>query len=807
MGRFVVARDGVEIAPAEFGGRKVRTLLRLLATRRGRFIPTDVIVDVLWSDRPPGDPAANLQVLVNRARRAVGTARLIVTGPGGYALTPDTFCTVDTEQFLAAERECRNLGGRAALTAGQAALRIYHGDPLAEDRYAAWAEQYRDAVLRARQQLLERMAELAVACGEVALAVDCASDAVAAEPLRESAALGLVRALEAAGDRAGALRHYESYRRILAEELGLDPSAEATAVQARLLRGSDRPATASSSRRSPERVEPLRFVGRAAELHQLLGALGTSGNGVLVVAGQSGAGKSRLLAQLATTVPVVSVRAFWPHRAEPWSLARDIVAGILEVDIAAADTLPRSLRSAIGSIVPELADGGDRPIDPESRRALAINGVARMMAAMPGVLLVVDDLQWADDSSVQLLAAVADRSERTSMVLAYRPEEIEPDSGTAALLRHVRRAADIELGGLARAEIGGLVPDPPLADALLFATDRTPLAVSEVLHALRREGLVSPDNDGYWRPVSATAAHRAEELGALGQRAGIARRIDRHTGQAALALDLLALAGRQVAAETMATAAGVDERAMSGALSRLSTGGLARLGEQGWTTAHDMVTAVVVDRVDPTERRRLHASLAGALANRGADDAEVARHWSDAGDPARAAEAFRRAAVAALDSCADAEAEQLADTGLLHPVDARTAAALHFLRAQARRRRGRISGAREDLHTALTMSAAGPERARILAELAIVASGSDDSAEGIGIGRARVGRSGHRPDGRCPDRSALPRGGIDHRHEPCAVREITPPRRRGTQDVRATRRLPGYRKDPRRQSDGHLPRR
>ena len=726
MGRFVVAVDGVEISPSEFGGRKVRTVIRLLATRRGRFMPTDVIVDLLWPDRPPADPAANLQVLVNRARRAVRAAPLIVTGPGGYALTQERFCTIDTERFLAAAGECAALTGPAALTVGKATLALYHGDPLAEDRYAAWAEQYRNSILRAHQQLLERTATLALSCGEISVAIDCASEAVAAEPLRESAALALVSAVAAAGDRAGALRHYDSYRRILAAELGLDPSPDATALQARLLAGSYRPATTTSSHRGSEPVEPLRFVGRDVELERLQDSLSTNGNGVHVIAGTSGAGKSRLLAQLVTTVPAVTVRAYWPHRVEPWSLARDVIAAIVEADIAATERLPGFLRSALASIVPELADDNDRPIDPESRRALVIQAGVRMVAAKPGIVLVVDDLQWADDSSIQLLAALADRGVRTSMVLAYRPEEIEPDSGSASLLRYVRRTVDIELGGLSRAAIAALIPDPPLAAALLSATDRTPIAVSEVLRALHREGLACPDNDGNWRPLAATAARRAAELGALGKRAGIARRVDRHTGLGARALHLLALAGRQVAADTVATASGVEEQAINGALSRLGAGGLARLGERGWTTTHDMVRDVVVDRLDPTERRRLHAALAGALTNRGADEAEVARHWSDAGDPARAAEAFRRAAAAALDSSANAEAEQLADAGLQHPVDARTAAALHFLRAQARRRRGRISGAREDLRTALTTSAPGPERARILAELAIVASGSDD---------------------------------------------------------------------------------
>ena len=85
---------------ASFGGRKVRALLRILVTRRGRFLPHDVLAEMLWPDRIPADPAANLQVLVNRARRAVGRHDLILTGPGGYALTAEPWLGVDVDRYL-----------------------------------------------------------------------------------------------------------------------------------------------------------------------------------------------------------------------------------------------------------------------------------------------------------------------------------------------------------------------------------------------------------------------------------------------------------------------------------------------------------------------------------------------------------------------------------------------------------------------------------------------------------------------------------------------------------------------------------
>src|SRR3954464_4201293 len=118
LGRFQVRRDGEEVPPAAFGGRKVRTLLRVLAVRRPDLVPREVLAEALWPDRLPADPAGNLGVLVNRARRALGDPALIVTGSGGYALGR---CTVDVDEFMAAVSRARAGADPAAVARACAA--------------------------------------------------------------------------------------------------------------------------------------------------------------------------------------------------------------------------------------------------------------------------------------------------------------------------------------------------------------------------------------------------------------------------------------------------------------------------------------------------------------------------------------------------------------------------------------------------------------------------------------------------------------------------------------------------------------
>src|SRR4051794_5376267 len=177
LGRFVVLSDGAEVPTATFGGRKVRALLRMLAVQPGRLVPLDTLAEWLWPDRQPADPPANVQVLVNRARRAVGRPDLVLTGTSGYALTDATWCQVDMDRLLTELRRAETLDARAALARYRSALAAGDVEPLAEDRYARWAEPFRDELIGVRQAAWERAAGLAVAAGQPALAVEWATAA------------------------------------------------------------------------------------------------------------------------------------------------------------------------------------------------------------------------------------------------------------------------------------------------------------------------------------------------------------------------------------------------------------------------------------------------------------------------------------------------------------------------------------------------------------------------------------------------------------------------------------------------------
>ena len=712
---------------------------------RGSVVARDVLTDVLWPRRRPADPDANLNVQVNRARRAVGEAVIDTVGDG-YALTREAWCTVDAERFtdaVHAGREQLAADPRRALATLQGAVALWGGEPLAEDIYEHWAQEWRMVLGRTRVQALEAASAAAVATGDPTAGVDYAQWAVAADPLRETAHVALMQAFAAAGDRASALGAFEELRRRLVAELGVDPSAAASRAHLEILRAGGPSLGTATDRFQAHHGDGWPFVGREQEVREVRQRL--EGGELVLVAGASGSGKSRLLAEVAAGIarPHVLVRAFLPARDDPFALAAALLRDLLALDVERGTRLPAAAVSALLPLLPDLAEhGSDLPAiaDPEARRALVFEGALRLLedATGDGVVLLLDDLQWADASSLALLARAAHRVTGLGIALALRPGEADGpalDEHLAGLRRGPRRLHKVHLGRLPGEAIRRLVDDE-VATVIERSSDRTPLAVREVIGTLEREGILEQIAPGRWQARSREAAQRAAASVDTGRRAILAERVEAQPRRRRRLLVLLALLGGEATPELLACG---TEEAADGAdgvrddLDRLRQAGLVTFHDHGWTLSHDDIGAAIRQRLDPVERTRAHARLAAVLDD--ADPAELARHLAAAGD-ARAATAYAEAARERLDRFATDEAAALADLGLSTAAATARGArpyveshvALHEVRAEARYRRGELEGARDDLRRALRLARAAPVRARLLARSALLASGTDDMA-------------------------------------------------------------------------------
>ena len=752
LGRFAVLRGAEEIPLRAFGGRLPRQLLRLLTLRRGTLVPKDVIAEALWPERRPADAGGNIEVLVSRIRRALGDPTLIQTGSGGYALTSDARCWVDAEAFLAAVAAGRTLLAERpteALVPFRNALEIWQGEPLAEDTYVEWAQEDRRYLARALLEALEGAAAAALA-GDPAEAITWAERALAREPLREASAMLAVQALAASGDQAGALAAYDSFRRRLAREAGIDPSPDAQELRQCILRGLPWPAKAGdgTAGRHTRPSRPELFVGREDECAAILAAAAGRGPRLVVITGPGGVGKSRLLAEAGrlARVPVLDGQAFAPDRDEAWSLAARLLRQAWRLVGPARTLLPDQEARALASLVPGLAaptaPGQDIPAS-EHDRAFAFQGAVRLVeaAARPRCLITVDDLQWADSASLTLLGLLLRRVDHLGMVTACQqdgPAGFAPES-FALPATHVKL---MRLRPLPADSVRGLFSDPVLAQVILDQASRTPLAPTEVVAALASQGAVLRDNQGRWRlrtPGDAAVAHTV--VGAGLHHAAEAR-LTRLPSRWRELLSLLTLLGRAAPPALLAEASQWELREVVDSLEGLARAGLLQPGQQGWGLRHQVFGQAMAGMLHPAEKARGHALLAQALQQGGADAAAVAGHLLASGDRHGASVAYAAASAHQLERLSDDEAMRLAETGLSLEPPAPVRALLLETHAGARRRRGMIAEACTDLTASLENSDNAAGRSRVLAELAILQARSASLTRGEELVKLAIAEAG-----------------------------------------------------------------
>jgi len=302
LGALEADRDGSTLRLA--GGRQ-RTLLAVLAAAAGRVVTAEALTDALWGDELPADPPAALFNQVSRLRRVLGAA--LRTEPGGYRLdvAPDDVDAHAFERLLAAGRAAADAAEAVALL--ERAVTLWRGpayDGLnVADRLRAEAVRLDDQ----RPAAVEALAWALLRSGRADEAAAVARAAVVDEPLREGLVGVLVRALALAGRQVEALHAYESYRRALAGDTGLEPSAALRRLQVEVLRGevADPQPVRRARRTRSMRQATQAAMGRDAELAELRRRIADPDTAVVFVTGPAGIGKSTLLDALAGVERVV----------------------------------------------------------------------------------------------------------------------------------------------------------------------------------------------------------------------------------------------------------------------------------------------------------------------------------------------------------------------------------------------------------------------------------------------------------------------------------------------------------------------
>jgi DNA-binding SARP family transcriptional activator/class 3 adenylate cyclase len=231
LGPLEVMKDG---RPLALGGQKQRALLALLLLDAGRVVSVDRIVDALWGERPPRTAPTSLQNFVSHLRKVLG-ANVLVTQPPGYLLRIGRE-QLDLECFLALVDAARQLAGQERAAKLRQALTLWRGPPLADFAFDAFAQSEIGRLEELRLGILEERIEAEIEAGAHAELVGELEVLVEEHPLREGLRRHLMLALYRSGRQAEALQVYHDARRVLVDELGIDPSRSLQQLHGSILR-------------------------------------------------------------------------------------------------------------------------------------------------------------------------------------------------------------------------------------------------------------------------------------------------------------------------------------------------------------------------------------------------------------------------------------------------------------------------------------------------------------------------------------------------------------------------------------------
>ncbi|WP_088281504.1 AAA family ATPase [Ideonella sp. A 288] len=567
----------------------------------------DRLASLLWPDSPADAARTALRQRLFRLRKQFGEDP--VAGTRQLSLAPGVAHDLD---------EATTLLGNLQLPAGT--------------ELAQWLDDERARRRElARSRLLQRIDALEQAA-DLPAALPLARELIALDPLREDAHQRLMRLLYLGGDRAGALKAFDDCEQRLKHDLGARPSPETLALLATIEAAAREAAPGGAARRTlpAALMRPPRLVGRGAELARLQRVL--SDGGRALVLGEAGLGKSRLLQAAAAASNPPWMAAGRPGDAlVPYATLGRALRALQALRPQALASVPAG---HLAPVLPELVPAQPEPVTVRrDTMVAALSTVARdALAGLGGIVL--DDLHFADDATLQLLPELVAAAGPGAWLMALRP----PAEGTpcASLLAALGTAAPWETLALAPLDDAALaemvdslqlpgVQGRRLAALLRARSGGNPLFALETLklawtegHALDSGDLPRPRNVGQLIDSA---------LSELSPRALLLARVAAIAG-VDFSIDLAEQVLRQGALELADPWAELESRQVL----------------RGTAFGHDLMHEAVLAGIPEVLARHAHGQVAGWLEQHQGEPARIAAHWEAAGQRERALPGLRAAA-------------------------------------------------------------------------------------------------------------------------------------------------------------------
>jgi DNA-binding SARP family transcriptional activator/predicted negative regulator of RcsB-dependent stress response len=655
------------------GSLRAEVLLAYLALRRGTPEPRRQLAYLFWPDSSEAQARTNLRRELHTLRKILPeTERLLEVDSRSISMRLDAPITLDVAEFEQGVERANGLRRPDdRLRELEKAVACYHGD-LLPDCYDEWAEEERGRLRQCYASALEQLVEVLEGQLRHREALVYAKRLVQHDPLLETSCRTLMRLHALNGDRAAAVRAFESCAAALTEELGAKPSRELRADYLRLRTGGDEELMPAPS------PAPDPLLGREWEWQALYAAWKAAASGkasAAAVLGEAGIGKTRLAEQLfswAEDQGYSTARARC-YQAEGSLAFAPVVEWFRSPAIArGASRLEPVWSSDLARVLPELADGPgwqatEQPLSESWQRRRLFEALSRAIAgAQQPLLLLLDDAQWCDHETLEWLHHLLrfNGEAKLLVLLTVRSEELDENRALAVLLLELRRQgrlSEVAVGPLdlaAATALGNSIASAPLsaeeAQRLFARSEGHPLYLVELARAgLSGAAWSEPDEEG--------------EMESLPPRiqAVLAARMTQLSSAARSLAQLAAVIGRAFSTEVLAASSDLDEPALVEALDELWRKRIVREQANGlYDFCHDLIREVAYVGAGPAPRSFLHRRVAQALEKLHAGDmdrvsVQIASHYERSGQIARAVHFYRVGAGLARSFAASSEAIRL----------------------------------------------------------------------------------------------------------------------------------------------------
>ena len=642
--------------------RKSRALVYYLAAH-AQPLTRDHLLAFFWPDTPRASAQQVLRTMLHGLRKTLGSA--LIVEEDSLSLSAKTHVDVrEFEQALNRTRHSEPRSGEESLSRNAETLRSAQGDRLASnlrhltsvlDLYTGefladvslpdtpafddWVMVQREHYRRLAVRGLTALSRLHEDSGDYASALASLDRALAFDALQEDLQREAIRLMYLSGDRPAAIRRYDQLRKLLDAELGMPPMAETRKLYDDIIADALKAKTAD--RRPPTAAPPLPasnfhaprpisatlpFAGRAAEMQTLRDAASRPNRPLVLIEGEAGIGKTRLADEFIHERNILALvsAARELEQSLPYQPIIEALRGLaLRSDWPALhaslqSSVPTVWLAEVARLLPELGTRPATTVD-ESRLWEGLHQFLTTLAARRPAIVFLDDLHWADASTLALLGYLVRRGQMTSapvfFLAATRPAAARSALGT--LLQSLTREGLVERLPLARLDAHDVSTFAqnlstqyahPLADWLMRNSEGNPYMLAELVRHARETHLIDP-NGVLDLTMLASSPIVPQTVYSL-----IQSRLVKLSDPARHVLDAAVAVGREFDLDVVVRAAGLSENAALDALDELRVAGLI-LPSSGtrYTFDHTLTMEVAYREAGEPRHRLLHRRVAEAL--------------------------------------------------------------------------------------------------------------------------------------------------------------------------------------------------